>query len=146
MYLLENENSNDLTFIPIIIAVVAVVVILAVVLIVVLKLRSAKKNTPAQKAFDDRELIEQNAKSVEALIVLAEDNAELVEELRDLQNTLKYLIPSTDSKVWDYDKSIKNKIGDLRIALTKSDGENSKKSDEILTEIKLAVADRNTKA
>lgn len=62
-----------------------------------------------------------------------------------LQETLKYLIPSDNSKVVDCDKAIKNKLGDLRIIFTKSDGETTKKATDALTDIRLSVADRNTK-
>lgn len=104
-----------------------------------------KKKKVVNKVKEDRELVESNSNAIEALIILAEDNIVIVNELKNLQEKLKYLIPSDDSKVVDYDKIIKNKIGDLRIILTKSDGEVTKKATDILTEIKLAVADRNTK-
>lgn len=99
----------------------------------------------ADKTKDDRELIAANSSALEALFVLANGNEELVSELKNLQEKIKYLIPSSDSKINDYDKTIKNKIGDLRIALTKADGETSKKVEGLVTDIKLAVADRNAK-
>lgn len=104
-----------------------------------------KKKSVADKVKADRELVASNSKAIEGLIVIAKDNEEIVAELKALQEKLKYLIPSENPKVADYDKAIKNKIGDLRIALTKSDGESSKKAKGILTDIKLDVADRNTK-
>lgn len=102
-----------------------------------------KRKKASDKVKDDRELIEFNAKSMDSLIVLAKDNQELISRLRDLKEAVKYLIPSDNSKVVDYDKTIKNKIGDLRIALTKSNGENSKKIDEAIGDLKLSIADRN---
>lgn len=104
-----------------------------------------RRKKVADKVKEDRELVEANSKAIEALIILAKDNIVVVNELQGLQEKLKYLIPSDNSKVVDYDKAIKNKIGDLRIVLTKSDGEVTKKASDILTDIKLAVADRNTK-
>ena len=104
-----------------------------------------RKKKIADKVKEDRELVEANSKAIEALIILANDNASVINELNNLQEKLKYLIPSDKSKVADYDKMIKNKIGDLRIVLTKSDGEVTKKATDILTDIKLAIADRNTK-
>ncbi len=104
-----------------------------------------KKKKVADKVKEDRELIEVNSKAIEALIILAKDNVDIVNELHVLQEKLKYLIPSDDSKIVDYDKAIKNKIGDLRIVLTKSDGEVTKKTTNIITDIKLVIADRNTK-
>ena len=104
-----------------------------------------KKKKPADKTKENRELIETNAKAVEALVVLAGENTELVARLKELQEQLKYLIPTDNPKVIDCDKTIKNKIGDLRIALTKSEGETSNKAEDLIQDIKLAVADRNTR-
>lgn len=94
---------------------------------------------------EDRDLIESNSKFIDALLVLAKENAAIINELKELQEKLKYLIPSDKAKVMDYDKSIKNKLGDLRIILNKSDGESTKKATNILTDIQLALADRKTK-
>lgn len=104
-----------------------------------------RRKKVVDKVKEDRELVETNSKAIDALVILANDNVVIVNELKGLQEKLKYLIPSDNSKVVDYDKTIKNKIGDLRIILIKSDGEVTKKATEILTDIKLAVADRNTK-
>lgn len=103
-----------------------------------------RKKKSADKVKDDRELVEANSKAIDALVVLADGNDAIVSELKELQQKLKYLIPSLNSKVIDCDKLIRNIIGDLRIALTKSDGETTKKAADILTDIKLAIADRNT--
>ncbi|MCH5162060.1 MAG: hypothetical protein J1G38_01045 [Clostridiales bacterium] len=104
-----------------------------------------RRKKDSEKNIDDRELIESNSKAIEALLVLAEDNAELSDKLKELQEKIKYLVPSTDSKVLEADKKIRNLVGDLRIALTKSDGEDSKKVDRYFSEIKLAIADRNVR-
>ncbi len=103
-----------------------------------------RKKKTADKVKDDRELVEANSKAIDALVILAEKNSEVIEKLKELQIKLKYLIPSLNPKVVDCDKIIKNKIGDMRIALTKSDGETTKKVTDMLTDIELAVADRNT--
>lgn len=104
-----------------------------------------KRKKVADKVKEDSLLIEFNGKSIDSLIVLSKDNASIVGELKVLQSSLKFLIATDDSKVVDYDKKIKDKLGDLRIALTKSDGEDSKKVYELLTDIKLAIADRNAR-
>lgn len=102
-----------------------------------------RKKKAADKVKEDRELIETNSKAIDALIILAKDNTEVISGLRELQKQIKYLIPSENHKVMDYDRAIGNKIGDLRIVLTKADGEINKKVENLLTEIKLAIADRN---
>ena len=133
-----NLLALDPSTILIIVVAGVIVFFLLILLIVIFKLKRLKNNTPAQKTLNDRELID-------ALIVLSQGNEELIGELRDLQNELKYLKPSSLPKVIDFDKAIKNKLGDLRIALTKSDGEANKKTKEAIMDIKLAVADRNAK-
>lgn len=102
-----------------------------------------KKKRVADKVKEDKELVEKNYKSIDALMVIAKSHPEIIEELKKTQDLLKYLIPSSDSRILEKDKVIKNKIGDLRIALTKSDGEMSKKTANILSDIEIAVADRN---
>lgn len=104
-----------------------------------------RRKKAAEKNADDRELIEANSKAIEALLILAENNEQLSADLKELQEKLKYLMPSTDSKVIDADKKIRNLIGDLRIALNKSDGEDSKKTERYFTDIRLAIADRNAR-
>lgn len=104
-----------------------------------------KKKKSSDRSKEDRDLIQSNSQSIDALIILAKDRASLISDLKALQEKLKYLIPSDQAKIIDYDKTIRNKLGDLRIALTKSDDELSKKVSNILTEIQLAIADRNAR-
>lgn len=104
-----------------------------------------KKKKTADRTKEDRELIEFNEKSVESLIVLAKGNDELVKQLKAMQEKIKYLIASDKAKVCDYDKTIGNKIGDLRIALTKSEGAENSKIEQLFSEIEIAVTDRNAR-
>lgn len=104
-----------------------------------------KKKQTADKVKEDRELVAQNSKLVDGLIVIAGANEELVKDLQQLKEQIKYLIPSDNSKIVDYDKTVKNKIEDLRIALIKDDGESSKKASALIRDIKLAIADRNAR-
>ena len=104
-----------------------------------------KKKKSADKVKENAKLISSNSGEIGALLVHAEGNAELTAELKELQGNLKFLRPSDDSNVTDYDKKIKNKIGDMKIALTKSDGESSAKALDILKDIKLALAERNAR-
>lgn len=104
-----------------------------------------QNNKKAVKTKEDKELVEINSKTVESLIVLAKENEMIVAKLKSLQETIRYLIASGDPKVMDYDKKIRNLLQDLRIALTKSDGQNSKKIDDILVDLDVAIADRKTR-
>ena len=105
------------------------------------------KKSKGEKTKEDNELISQNARSIEALLVLAsgEGAEEFKAELKKLQEDLKYLVPSESDKVKDFDKKIKNAIEDLRIELVKGDGEIKEKAQRLLKQIKLDVADRNVK-
>lgn len=109
-----------------------------------------RKKKASVKAREDNDLVSENSRSIEALIVLAEQSKDenreaIVNDFKNLQEKLRYLIPSQDEKVREYDKKIKNLIEDLRIALVKDDGELSNKASKIVTQIKLAIADRNAK-
>ena len=98
-----------------------------------------RKKKVAVKTQDDKELIAVNSKSIEALIVLAKDNIDIVETLKELQEKIN------NFKVIDYDKLIKNKIDDLRMVLIKFDSVVQSDVEKLIVAIKLAIADRNTK-
>lgn len=100
----------------------------------------------SEKAVDDREQIDANARAVEVLIVLADKNAALVAQLRALQEQLKYLTPSADSAVTKYDQKIKHLIEDLKIVLTRADnGQTPPKAIDGIMQIKVAILERNAK-
>ncbi len=103
-----------------------------------------KKKRNSNKVIEDRDLVKKNSDSINALIIIAEKNIEIVSDLKKLQEKLKNLIPSSNSKIINKDEIIKNKIGDLRIVLVKSDEENTKKVKDIIKEINITIADRNT--
>ena len=96
----------------------------------------------SEKVLSDRELISENQKSIDAIIILAEDSRQLIASLNEIKEQIKYLTPSDDSKVIDFDKDIKGYLEDLRTAITKSDDE---KTQSLFKQIKLAIADRNVK-
>lgn len=103
------------------------------------------KKTTSEKVGSNRELISENERSIDALILLAGDNEEIVNKLKEVKEKIKYLIPSDNPKVAEYDTKIKNFIEDMRIALVKAEGEFDKKVKSILMQIELAIADRNSK-
>lgn len=139
-----NTNLFAEVALPLVIGIIAGVLVLAVAVFVVVAL-NRRKGSDGDKNREDRELIAENARAVEALLVLAEGNKELTTELKELQEKIEYLTPSPKDEILDFDKKIKNLIGDLRIALTKADGEESKKSDNVIKQIKLTIADRGVK-
>ncbi len=100
----------------------------------------------SDKVKEDRELVEFNATSINSLIVLADDGSDdnaLIDELKELQEKLKYLIASEKSDVVDKDKKIKNLIEDIKVYLAKGGNDKIAKVESAIKQIKLAVADRS---
>lgn len=102
-----------------------------------------KRKKSSDVAKEDRAVIETNSKAIDTLIILAKNNIEIINELYALQEKLKYLAPSTKAKILERDKKIGDKLDDLKVVLTKSDGQISKKEQDILFDINLAIAERN---
>ncbi len=121
---------------------IGVVVVIIVLIWIFLHKKNNAVGSDADKNKEDRDLIEANSRAVEALLVLAENNEEFKKELRELQEQIKYLVPSPKEEVLEFDKKIRNLIGDMKIALTKTDGEDDKKTENLLKQIKLTMADR----
>lgn len=103
------------------------------------------KKKASVKIGNDRELINENTKSFDALIILAEGNEVLVQQLKEIQEKIKYLIPSDDDMIAYFDKKIKKLIDEARSALARADGETSRRVENALTQIKLTISDRNAK-
>lgn len=102
-----------------------------------------KKNN--DKVLNDRNLIEECEKAMETLIILAESDENLVSNLRVLKEKIKYLVPSNEEKIYEFDRRIKNLIEDMRIALVKADRESMKKLKLILADLRIAIVDRNSR-
>ena len=103
-----------------------------------------EKRKMAAKNKEDRELIEFNSKSIGVLLALTEDQA-LQENLKKIQEELKFLIPSPEGKIFDFDKKIKAKIEDMKILFTKnSDGKMESKINGAIRELKVLIAERNS--
>lgn len=102
-----------------------------------------KKKTLANKNVYDRNLIENNYKSMETLIVLSTDQTFTL-SLKKVQEELKYLTPSVSDKVCGYDKKIKDCIEDLKIVLTKDGNvQDNAKAKRLVQDIKVLIAERN---
>ena len=80
-----------------------------------------KKKNAADKTKEDSDLIKQNDKRIEALIVLARENRELINRLREVQEKIRYLTPRADAKVMEFDQKIKEQIEDLKIRMVKDE-------------------------
>lgn len=101
-----------------------------------------KKKSLTEINIEDRKLIESNAKSFETLLVLSKTE-EFNRELKRIQNKIMYLGASTNEKVLDFDKKIKETIDDLKISLTKDgDTENNLKATKLLKDIEILITER----
>lgn len=103
-----------------------------------------KKRRMAADNKEDRELIDFNSKSIDVLIALTE-NAAFQSELKKIQEEIKFLIPSSENKVYDYDKKIKAHIEDMKILFTKnSEGKMDSKISDAMRELNVLIAERNS--
>ena len=104
-----------------------------------------KKKNAADKTKEDSDLIKQNDKRIEALIVLARENRELINRLREVQEKIRYLTPRADAKVMEFDQKIKEQIEDLKIRMVKDeDAEKALQAAErTILQIGVLISDRN---
>ena len=103
------------------------------------------KNNDAKIAKEDRDLIAENSKMIEVLLVLCKGREEEEKALKELEEKMKYLQSSTEDDVLKIDKKIKNQLADLKIALVKEDGEFTDKVKKELRDLEILVAERNAK-
>lgn len=128
----------------IIVAVVAVILVIALCLFLILK-RKGNKGTEKEVLYASKDLIASNAQLVEVLLVLAKGKENTIKELKSIQDTLKYLSPSTNEKVKAIDEKIRDGLGDLKIELNKKkDEEKDDKVDACIENIRLKIAERST--
>ena len=113
---------------------------------IVLIRKFGKRNKNADKRKDDRTLIAENERDAAALVEYARSNDVLLDELCRIRERIKYLIPSEDGKIRDYDLKIKDLIEDLRICFEKTEpNEPNKKIDALLLQLKTAIGDRDAR-
>lgn len=101
-----------------------------------------KKKTAAEIAAEDREIINNNGKAVDKLIMLAEGNEAVVARLKDLSEKLKYLKPITAENDIQTDKKISDRIDDIKIELARSRTDSESKIDGIISDILLLLVSR----
>lgn len=104
-----------------------------------------KKEKPAEKSKADHDTIEVAANLMGTLIVQAEDGEEeIVEDLKKLQEKIRYMTSSRDEKVMNYDKKIQNKINDFKVVMLKKSGVERKKAvDEFIRDVSILIEERN---
>ena len=107
-----------------------------------------KKKSETQKIVEIKHELENMAASMDVLISLAKDNAELVDVLEEIQGKVKYFNPTQDKDVQALDKKINNKLGDLKIDISKGKNkEDYTKALETAREVRdILVVERTAKA
>ena len=104
-----------------------------------------KKRKMATDNKEDRELLEYNSKSIDVLLVLSENDGNITNELKKIQEEIKFLIPSHEAVVFDFDKKIKAQIEDIKILFTKNtDGKMDEKIKDAIRDLKILIAERNS--
>ncbi len=102
-----------------------------------------KKLSNKEKILKSREDTNKNTQTIEILLVMAEDNEAMRQELLKLQDTLKYLTPSSADEVKKIDEKISHNLDDLKIELSKGDKEKAlAKAESTIKDIKLLLAQR----
>ena len=93
---------------------------------------------------NDRDLIANNAVTMECLIAITE-NEDTKNELVSLKEKIKYTTALTDEKGYALDKKISGVIGDLKIEITKNkeSEKSSAKIDSLIRDLKALIAERN---
>lgn len=102
-----------------------------------------RKRNKSKLIADDRNLIEANANAVDTLVVLASDNEEVIDALKDIQNKLRYLIASDNTKVYKLDEIIKNQLQDMKLYLNKPKKVEIEGVKDYIREIEVSIVSRN---
>lgn len=97
-----------------------------------------------ETVLESRDEVSENAHTVQVLKALAEGKPDMIAKLERLYDKLLYLTPSADEEVAVIDEKIKNALGDIKIELTKTRGEEGcGKAEKYLEDIKVLIAERS---
>ena len=126
--------------------IVIIVLVLAVfvgVIIAAMLLKNKRKRGVDESVLESRDEVNENARAVQVLKVLAEGKPEVEQKLDELYDKLLYLTPSAEEEVAVIDEKIKNALGDIKIELTKTRGdEGCGKAEKYIEDIKVMIAER----
>ena len=126
--------------------IVIIVLVLAVfvgVIIAAMLLKNKRKRGVDESVLESRDEVNENARTVQVLKVLAEGKPEVEQKLDGLYDKLLYLTPSAEEEVAVIDEKIKNALGDIKIELTKTRGdEGCGKAEKYIEDIKVMIAER----
>ena len=96
-----------------------------------------------KKMLESHEEVVDNPRNLEATLAYVNDKETVRKEIEEVLRLLKYEVgPSKDKDANKIDHKIANKIGDLKIVLTRDKDDSETKALEILNLIKIDVAER----
>jgi hypothetical protein len=93
---------------------------------------------------EDRKTILLTSQEIDILIEL-DRNKVFKPTLLTVQEELKYLSPRDNVVVYEIDKKIRDKIGELRLLFNKLDGQDKDYIESLILEIKVLIKERNAK-
>lgn len=123
-----------------------VIVVVAVVLVACFIYFLETKNEKTDNKIElSKKSLEDLVSAFDILIALAEDNLPLKEKLEEVQDKIRYSSPSTKKEVFEYERRIENRLGDLKLALARAKTRGSYHGAErVLGEIELLLIERNS--
>lgn len=138
-----NSLLASLEPVEIVIIVLVAAAFTGVILASFIFIRSRRKSSD-ETVLESRDEVSENAHTVQVLKALAEGKPDMIAKLERLYDKLLYLTPSADEEVAVIDEKIKNALGDIKIELTKTRGEEGcGKAEKYLEDIKVLVAERS---
>ncbi len=93
---------------------------------------------------EDRKTILLTSQEIDILIEL-DRNKVFKTALLTVQEELKYLSPRDNVVVYEIDKKIRDKIGELRLLFNKLDGQDKDYIESLILEVKVLIKERNAK-
>ncbi len=91
---------------------------------------------------ESRELVDANARVLSVCVELADDA--LREKVERAYDAVRYMIPTDVAGATQADKKIGALAGDLKIALSKGNDRGVLRAEDLLRDIDIAVAERNS--
>ena len=103
-----------------------------------------KKKRIGEVYTEDRKCVLLSAQEVEVLMVLDKKNYYKA-KFEEMKDQLLYLSPRDNKEVYEIDKKIKDKIGDLKLVLNKHNDDEDDSILSIIENIFVMISERNAK-
>ena len=103
-----------------------------------------KKKKIGEIYTEDRKCVLLSAQEIDVLMVLDKKNYYKA-KFEEMKDQLLYLSPRDNKEVYEIDKKIKDKIGDLKLVLNKSDEDENESVLSIIDNIFVMISERNAK-